>query len=290
MSRKSKSLKLQAALKLQRSHLSQRERGEPLARALPERWGWRISRTSTTGTPTTLPIAGVAICVVAGLGVLTWNQVQIWHDSERLWTHALALDPQSSIGENNLGVVRADQSKLAEAIEHYQRALQIKPEYAQAYNNWGHALARQGKLTEAVERYRQALKIKPDYAKAVSNLGTVLAQQGKLAEASDHLRQALQIMPDNADAHYNLGIALVRQGKPAEASEHFREALRINPDDADAHYNWGTALAQQGKLAEAAQHYQRALQINPSSLLNALPSVGAGKEETAPSSKGKRAE
>src|SRR5438132_6544206 len=71
MSRKSKSLKLQAALKLQRSHLSQRERGEPLARALPERWGWRISRTSTTGTPTTLPIAGVAICVVAGLGVLT---------------------------------------------------------------------------------------------------------------------------------------------------------------------------------------------------------------------------
>src|SRR5207302_3924053 len=162
---------------------------------------WRTPRSSKAGTPTTLPIAGVAICVV-GLGGLTWNQVQIWHDSERLWTHALALDPQSSIAENNLGVVRADQSKLAEAIEHYQRALQIKPEYAQAYNNWGHALARQGKLTEAVERYRHALKIKPDYAKAVSNLGTALAQQGKLAEASDHFRQVLQIMPDNADAHY----------------------------------------------------------------------------------------
>src|SRR3989454_1105107 len=183
---------------------------------------WRASRTSKTGTPTTLPIAGVAICLVVGLGVLTWNQVQVWHDSERLWTHALAVDPQSSVAENNLGVVRAGQSKLAEAIEHYQRALQIRPEYAGAHNNWGHALARQGKLTEAVERYRQALKIKPDYAKAVSNLGTALAQQGKLAEASDHFRQALQIMPDNADAHYNLGIALVRQGKPAEASEHFR--------------------------------------------------------------------
>src|SRR5438128_1315693 len=115
---------------------------------------WRTPRSSKAGTPTTLPIAGVAICVV-GLGVLTWNQVQIWHDSERLWTHALALDPQSSIAENNLGVVRADQSKLAEAIEHYQRALQIKPEYAKVYNNWGHAPARQGKLTEEVERYRQ---------------------------------------------------------------------------------------------------------------------------------------
>src|SRR5207249_1950837 len=67
-------------------------------------------------------IPGCAVCVVVGLGVLTWNQVQIWHDSERLWTHVLAIDPQSSIAENNLGIVRADRKKRAEAIEHYQRA------------------------------------------------------------------------------------------------------------------------------------------------------------------------
>src|SRR6058998_2977196 len=44
---------------------------------------WRTSRTSKTGTPTTLPIAGVATCVVVGLGALTWNQAQVWHDSEK---------------------------------------------------------------------------------------------------------------------------------------------------------------------------------------------------------------
>src|SRR6266705_6428176 len=43
---------------------------------------WRTSRTSKTGTPTTLPIAGVATCLVVGLGVLTWNPAQVWHDSE----------------------------------------------------------------------------------------------------------------------------------------------------------------------------------------------------------------
>src|SRR5881628_2746704 len=46
---------------------------------------WRTSRTSKTGIPTTLPIAGVATCLVVGLGALTWNQVQVWHDSTRLW-------------------------------------------------------------------------------------------------------------------------------------------------------------------------------------------------------------
>src|SRR3989441_4892002 len=92
---------------------------------------WRTSRTSKTGRPQTVAIAGVATCVVVGLGALTWNQAQVWHDSEKLWTHALAMDPQSSIAENNLGVARAVERKLAEAIEHYQRALQIRPKYAE---------------------------------------------------------------------------------------------------------------------------------------------------------------
>src|SRR5436309_8591285 len=74
---------------------------------------------------------GLAACVLFGLGILTWNQVQVWHDSEKLWTHALATYPQSSVAENNLGIVRAGESKLAEAIEHYQRALQIRPGYAE---------------------------------------------------------------------------------------------------------------------------------------------------------------
>src|SRR5213596_914811 len=56
---------------------------------------WRTSRGSKTGTPAALLVAGVAICVVVGLGVLTWNQVQVWRDSERLWAHALAIDTDS---------------------------------------------------------------------------------------------------------------------------------------------------------------------------------------------------
>src|SRR2546427_1930643 len=43
------------------------------------------------------PLTGLAVCVLLGLGVLSWNQVRVWHDSETLWTHALAMYPQSSI-------------------------------------------------------------------------------------------------------------------------------------------------------------------------------------------------
>src|SRR5213594_1463782 len=150
---------------------------------------WRTSRGSKTGTPAALLVAGVAICVVVGLGVLTWNQVQVWRDSERLWAHALAIDPDSPVAQNNFGYELDRRGKLAEAIDHYRQALRIKPDYALAHTNWGAALGRQGKPAEAIEHFQQALRIKPDDALAHTNLGLALTLQGKLAEAFEHLQR-----------------------------------------------------------------------------------------------------
>src|SRR5437870_13295022 len=114
-------------------------------------------------------IPGCAVCLLVGLGVLTWNQAQIWHDSEKLWSHAAAIDPGSPVGQYSLGLALARQRKLTEAIEHFKTALRIKPDYADAHINWGLALAQQGKPAEAIDHYRQALQRKPDDALAQHN-------------------------------------------------------------------------------------------------------------------------
>ncbi len=208
-------------------------------------------------------LIGLVVFIPVGLGTLTWNQVQVWHDSKTLWAHALAIDPNSSVAQNDFGEALAQQGKPAEAIEHYRQALNIKPDYADAHYNLGGALAQQGKLADAIHHYQRALQITPGDADAHTNWGGALAQQGKLAEAAEHYQQALRIKPDHAAAHNNWGAALTRQGNLAEAIEHYRQAVNIKPDYADAHYNLGGALAQQGKLADAIHHYQRALQITP---------------------------
>src|SRR5213593_1248465 len=208
---------------------------------------WRLSTSSTTGAPATWGLAGMATGVVIALGVLTWNQVQVWHDSERLWTHAVAVDPNSFMAHNNLGYALDRQGKLAEAIEHYRQALRIKPDYAEAHNNVGHALDGQGKSAEAIEHFQQALRIKPETAEAHVNWGLALDRQGKPAEAIEHFQQALRIQPENAEAHSNWGVVLGQQGKPAEAAEHFQQALRIKPDYADARANLARVVTLQGK-------------------------------------------
>src|SRR5881398_316545 len=206
---------------------------------------WRISRTSTTGTPTTLPIAGVAICVVAGLGVLTWNQVHIWHDSERLWTYTVAIHPNSSLAQFSLGIVLSAQGKPTEAIEHFQKGLQLRPDEPSAHTNLGVALIQQGKLADAIEHFRQAVRIYPDDALAHTNWGSALIDLGKPSEAIEHFQQALRIHPDDALAHTNWGSALIDLGKPSEAIEHYSKALRITPGLAEAQNGLGQALAQE---------------------------------------------
>jgi len=239
---------------------------------------------------------GLTASVLLGLGVLTWNQVHVWHDSKTLWAQALAIDPNSSVAQNDFGEALAQQGKLAEAIEHYRQALNIRPDYADAHYNWAGALAQQGRLADAVDHYQRALQIAPDDADAHNAWGAALAQQGRLAEAAEHYRQALRIRPDHAAAHNNWGAALTEQRKLAEAIEHYRQALNIRPDYADAHYNWGLVLAQQGKRAEASEHFRQALRINPdfaqarSNLLNALQGADMEKEEAGPNWKGKKSE
>src|SRR5213078_2358710 len=44
-------------------------------------WCWGATR---------LLLPGSAVCALVGLAALTWTQVHVWHDSEKLWTHALA--------------------------------------------------------------------------------------------------------------------------------------------------------------------------------------------------------
>src|SRR5437899_2984776 len=240
-------------------------------------------------------IRGSAVGVLVGLEVLTWNQVHVWHDSEKLWTHALAIDPKSSAAHSNLGSALIAQGKPAEASEHFREALRINPNDADDHTNLGMALARQGKLVEASEHYQQALRIKPTSADAHNNWGTLLARQGKLAAAIEHYQQALQIKPDSADAHNNWGTALAQQGKLAEAVEHYQQALKLRPAP-DAHpTHFDNARAQQGKLAEAVEHYQQALKLRQSpeaqsNLVDTLRRLGTGTPDAAPSLKAKKAE
>ncbi|MCG6944663.1 MAG: tetratricopeptide repeat protein, partial [Deltaproteobacteria bacterium] len=209
--------------------------------------------------------AGLALCaaVLVVLGMLSWQQGNIYRDAETLYQDTITKNPNSWMAHNNLGLILKAQGRHQEAIAHFSRALQIRPNDAEVHNNLGNALALKGETEKAIAHFIKALELEPNLPGAHNNLGNILEHQGKINEALYHYSTALQLEPTFADAYFNLGNLQARQGKSEEAIVNFTLALQLKPEFAEAHNSLGVVLARQGKLKEAIDHFREAIRINP---------------------------
>jgi tetratricopeptide (TPR) repeat protein len=241
-------------------------------------------------------LIAIPLVVLFSLATLTWRQTGIWHDSETLWNHALAVSPSSmayfhvgrfmaqrgdlaeaekhlrraveinptnDVIQSNLALVIARQGNLAEATVHFYRALKINPADPATLNNMGITLAQQGKLDEAIQHFQRALEIRPKDAAGHTNLANVFLVRGDLDGAIRHLRLAIEIDPADADNQNSLAIVLAKRGNFAEATEYLRRVVELKPGDAAATNNLAITLAREGQLGEAVQRFQEVLRIDP---------------------------
>ena len=206
-----------------------------------------------------------ALCgmLLLGLGGLSWQQSQMYHDMETLWRTTLARNPNAVMAHNNLGLAVLEKGQVDEAVAHFQKALAIDPAFYDAHNSLGLVLLQQGRAKEAIARFQEAVKLRPDFAAAYNNLGNALRQDGQADAAVSHFRKALEINPRFALAFYNLGNGLLEQGRTDEAIAYFRKALEIQPSYPEAHYNLGIALFRKGRIDEAIMHLQQAVEFRP---------------------------
>ncbi|HNW43385.1 MAG TPA: tetratricopeptide repeat protein [Elusimicrobiales bacterium] len=224
--------------------------------------GFLACRRAAAGRFKKACLAGACL-LLAALGSLTWRQQGVWRDSETLWKHALALDPELDYAYNNLGNALKKRGQQELALSYYSKAVSLNPENVPALNNIGVILAAQRKFEPAIASYLKALALNPRYAEAHNNLGSALDDLGRPAEAAPHYQEALRLNPGFAEAHNNLAGILAAQGRTAEAAEHCLAALKADPGLAEAHNNLAGLLAVQGRTPEAEAHYRAAITAKP---------------------------
>lgn len=195
-------------------------------------------------------LGACAVALLLALGCATRRQVGYWHDSTRLFTHALEVTSANWLAHNNLGDALAHEGKLEEAAGHFTESIRLEPSNPDAHYNLGVVLQEQGRPAEAIPHYREALRLAPERPNVHTNLGVALLDAGEVEQAIGELQRAF-LMHQDAGTHFNLGLALARQGRTDEAIEHYREAVRLMPDFAQARQRLGDALASQAKTEEA---------------------------------------
>ena len=206
--------------------------------------------------------ASVGVAVAAALGVLTWRQIGVWHDSVALWRTAVAADADCYICLNNLGNALVRAGRGEEAPPYFAAALRIQPGDADAHANLGTVALQAGRDVDARREFERALEIDPGHAVAHTNVGRLLLDAGDAEAAIPHLEAALRKEPNMAEARTNLGLAFLGRGDVTAAERELRRAVLLQPDLAVARNNLGTLLLRTGRSEEAAGEFRRAADLD----------------------------
>jgi protein O-mannosyl-transferase len=225
-------------------------------------WGLRDFLHACTPAGRTMA-ATAGIVSLLGFLVCTSLQITTWHDSEKLFRHAIEATHDNYIAYNGLGGALDAENHPDEALTCYYRSVDINPRYPEGQYNLGTALLRQGKLDEAIGHLVTVLKENPDYAAARNNLGKAFMLQGHLDQAAAQFSRAIQSDPNYAQACYNLGTVLMAQSRPQEAAAQFSRAIELKPDYFDAYGNLGVALMRLGRPSEGIIRFAQAVQLRP---------------------------
>ncbi|MBL9125971.1 MAG: tetratricopeptide repeat protein [Planctomycetaceae bacterium] len=235
----------------------------------------------------------VVLLVVAVFAGITWTQAAHWRNTEALYRHAVAVDPDNWVALSNLGLWLDEQGRHDEALEIHARAIAANPNNPSAASNLASALMRSGRLAEAIEVLEPTVAKNPKSMTAQANLAIAYSRAGRNDDARRHFELALELGQDEPDVRHNYGLFLAKQGDVAGALAQFREAMRLQPGrlidlaavaqvlldhhryaeavtaydeilqrwptDSTAYEGRAEAYAMQGKLPEALADYQRSL-------------------------------
>jgi tetratricopeptide (TPR) repeat protein len=221
---------------------------------------WRAADTHRLGRPAA---AALVTLILLGLGVQTFRQTGVWHDTMTLWTHVLSIEPDNYVALNNRGPERAARGDADGALADYDLAVRLNPAHVEAYTNRGAARHAKGDLDGALADFNQALRLNPRDTNAYVNRGDVRHAQGDLDGALADYAAALRINPEHYKAYNNRGLVRQAQGDRAGALADFASALRCNPDYATAYNNRGNVLQATGDLDGALADFTRAIRLNP---------------------------
>jgi tetratricopeptide (TPR) repeat protein len=222
------------------------------------------------------------------------RQRGLLEEGEQAGRRAVALEPGSADGWNNLGIVLQESGKIEESLDCLRRALDFRPADPQTLNNLGNSFRLAGKADQAEHLYRLALEYAPEYAQAHSNLSALCAVRGDFEAGIEHAKAALACEPQFADAYLNLAdientrhnrrealrwidallafapnhiVALglrarilLQAGHPEEALVAASRAVLLAPDDGGALNRQGEVMLALNRTDEALELFQRAAQ------------------------------
>ena len=158
--------------------------------------------------------------------------------AEQLCKKLTDANPKVAFLYNLLGLILAEQKKIDQAIDCYEKGLKIDPDFAMIYNNLG-LLFFKRKTSSAIKKaenyYMKSISLNKKIPEPHNNLGNLYGAQSKYKEAESCYKKAIYINSKFPYTYLNLGSLFVTLGKFNDAKKCFKEAIKLDSNMATAH-------------------------------------------------------
>ena len=209
---------------------------------------------------------GFITLLLVAFAYLTFNQNQVWTNSETLWTHVLKYYDKTPLPYGNRANFRRDQGNINGALSDYNSALALK-DNPQTYNSRARLYFDHSNhpdtLRLALQDYSRAIQLDPNDGEFYTNRGATYARLGDMQSALLDLTKAIQYKPDHQVAYLNRSIIYNSQNRKQEAIADLKTYITLNPYNSDIYYELGRLHLETGQYQQAFTYYNKAIQINP---------------------------
>lgn len=169
-----------------------------------------------------------------------------------------------------------------EAIRLYTEAIAKNPQFKEAYNNRGVAYYKTLRYAEAVNDYTYAiLQVDPDYTDAYKNRFEASLASGNFGRALDDAVYLRKSFPDSSYTYFYEGLALTELKRFDEAIDQFRKSYELDKNNVEAVVNQANAYYMSDRFDQAKSLLQTAIGMDATepNIYNTLSLIATQENE-----------
>jgi len=202
-----------------------------------------------------------AVLIIAAIvfARMTHERIQIWKNSETLWTDVISKYPNVEVAYKNRGNYFGQNGRHEEALKDYEVFLKMNKTDPNIYVNFGNVMNLKGQNDKALEAYNKALALEPDNFQALMNRGNIHGTLLQYEKAIADYNRVEQLDPNFMQLYFNRGLTYLNSGNLKKSVEDFNIVLNREPENINAWLNRGVAYFQMEKYQAALDDFMQAI-------------------------------
>lgn len=217
----------------------------------------------------------LAVIFIITMMILTRQQVNVWYNSDTLWSKVIEKNPNNELARRARGkyyymlsshakTINEKKKYEDKALVDFNKAIKAGTRNADVFEGMGVICVSRGDLKNALIYLNVAISIDPEKGKSYYNRGMILDQLNKKEEAIENYNLALQYGPEfTLQILSNRSVLYLETGKYDKAKNDLDRLISMDSKKDMFYHNRAFAKIQLGDIAGAIDDYNMVLQLNP---------------------------